>query len=71
MLDLGIFGLKLGNNIAIFEINTFKFLYLQHISEKQKFLNLGPNMRYLDSFGLEFENNTVIFEISTLAFVKF
>ena len=36
--------------------------------EKQKSLNLGPRLRYLDICGLEFVKATVILEISTLEF---
>ena len=35
------------------------------VVEKQKCLNLCPEMPYLGIFRLEFENNIVIFEIST------
>ena len=40
--------------IAIFEISTLKFVYMQNFSEKQKCLNFGPKMPYLVIFGLEF-----------------
>ena len=39
--------------------------------KKQKCLNLGLKMPYLDNFGLKFENNIVIFEITTLEVVLF
>ena len=44
MPDLGIFGLEFENNIVIFEISTFEFVYLQNLAEKQKCLNLGTKM---------------------------
>ena len=79
MLDLGNFGLKLENNIVIFEISTLKFFYLQILVEKQKCLNLGPKLPYLGVFqqkcliwvfiGKNFKNTVVMFEISTLKFV--
>ena len=34
MLDLGIFGLKFENNIAIFEISNFEFVQVQNFGEK-------------------------------------
>ena len=55
--------------IVIFEISTLKFVYLENLMKKQKFLNLGPKMPDLGIFCLEIENNNVIFEISTLEFV--
>ena len=67
MLYLGNFDQKyliwvfLGENfkktIAIFEISTLKFVYLQNFTKKQKCLNLGPKMLYLGIFGLEFKKN--------------
>ena len=53
MLDLGIFGLELENNIITFEISTLEFVYLPNFAKKQKCLNLGPKMPYLGVFGLK------------------
>ena len=47
---LDIFGLEFGNNLAIFEISTLKFLILQNFRKKQKSLNLRPKMLYLGVF---------------------
>ena len=58
-----------GRTIAIIEISTLKFFYLENFTKKQKCLNLGPKMPDLGIFGLEFENNFAIFEISQLKFV--
>ena len=44
MPDLGIFGLKFGNNVVILEISTLKLVSLQNFVKKQKCLNLGPKM---------------------------
>ena len=55
--------------IVIFEISTFKFVYLQNFTKKQKCLNSGPKKLDLGILGLELENNIVIFEISTLKLV--
>ena len=41
-------------NIAIFEMSTLEFVYLQNFANKQKCLNLEPQMPYLVVFGLEF-----------------
>ena len=38
--------------------------------EKQKYLNSGPKIPYLDIFGLKVWNALVIFEISTLKFIQ-
>ena len=54
----------LKNTIVRFEISTFKYVYLQNLTKKQKCLNLGPKMPDLCIFGVEFENNIVIFEIN-------
>ena len=64
-----IFGKNLKKTIAIFEISTLKFVSLQNLTKKQKFLNLGPKMPNLGIFELEFESNIVIFETSHLKFV--
>ena len=79
MADLGIFGLEFENNIVIFEINTLKFVQLQNFAEKQKCLNLGPDMPYLGSFdqkcliwvvlGNNFRKTIAIFGINTLKLV--
>ena len=70
MLDLGIFGLELENNIITFEISTLEFVYLPNFAKKRKCLNLGPKMPYLGVFGLELKIKTIaIFEISILEFV--
>ena len=55
MSYLGIFGLKFGNNIVIFEISTLKFAQLQNFKKKQKWLNLGPKMPYLGMFRINFK----------------
>ena len=69
MPDLGVFGLEFENNIALFEISTLEFVYLQNFTKKHKCLNLGPKMSDLYTLGLEFENNIVIFQIRTVEFV--
>ena len=55
--------------IAIFEINTFTFVYFQrkikNFMRKQKCLNLEPKMPDLGISGLEPGNNIVISEINT------
>ena len=55
---------NLKKTIVRFEISTFKYVYLQNITKKQKCLNFGPKMPDLCIFGLKFENNIVIFEIN-------
>ena len=62
-------GENFKKTIAIFEISTLKFVYLQNFTKKQKCLNLVPKMPDLCNFGLEFGDNGVIFEISTLEFI--
>ena len=80
MPDLDIFGLEFGNNLAIFEISTLKFLILQNFTKKQKSLNLRPKIPYLDIFdkkcliwvllGMNCCKKTIaIFEIRTLKLV--
>ena len=65
---LDIFGINFRKAIAIFEISTFKFVYLQNFPKKKICLNSGPKVPDLGIFGLKFENNIVIFEISILKF---
>ena len=48
---LGIFGLEFYKSIIIIEISTLKFVYLQNLTEKHKYLNLGPKMSDLGVFG--------------------
>ena len=43
---------------------------MQSLMQKQKYLNLGQKLLYLDFFGLLFEKGIVIFEINTLEFLK-
>ena len=62
-------GKNFKKSIVIFEICTLKFVYYENFTEKQKCLNLGPEMPDLCIFGLEFESNIITFEISTLQFV--
>ena len=62
-------GENFKKTFVIFENSSLKLIYLQNFTEKQKCLNLGPEMPDLGNFGQEFENNIVIFEISTLEFV--
>ena len=50
MPSLSIFGLEFQKTIAVFEINSFEFAYLQNFAEKQKCLNLGMKMPYLPIF---------------------
>ena len=50
MPDLGIFGFAVENKIVISEISIIEFVSLQNFAEKQKCLNLGPNVSYLDIF---------------------
>ena len=70
MSSLDIFGQELKKKpIAIFEINTLKFVNLQNFTKKQKCLNLVQKIPDLGVFGLEFRNDIVVFEISTLQFV--
>ena len=42
---------------------------IEKFCEKQKCLNFGPKMPYLDIFGVELWKTIVIFDISTLKFV--
>ena len=56
MPDLGIFGLKFGNNVVILEISTLKLVSLQNFVKKQKCLNLVPKM---PDFGI-FDEECVI-----------
>ena len=70
MSSLDIFGQEFKKKpIAIFEINTLKFVYLQNFTKKQKCLNLVQKIPDMGVFGLEFRNDIVVFEISTLQFV--
>ena len=62
-------GENFKKTFVIFENSSLKLIYLQNFTEKEKCLNLGPEMPDLGIFGQEFENNIVIFEISTLEFV--
>ena len=66
---LDIFGPEFYKTVAIFEISTLKFFYLQNFAKKKKSLNSGPKMLNLLIFGLEFENTIAIFEISVLEVV--
>ena len=50
-------GENFKKTIAIFEISTLKFVYLQNFTKKQKCLNLGQKMLYLGIFGLELQKN--------------
>ena len=34
MLDLGIFGLEIENNIVIFDIGTLEFVYWENLAQK-------------------------------------
>ena len=70
MSSLDIFGQEFKKKpIAIFEINTLKFAYLQNFTKKQKCLNFVQKIPDMGVFGLEFRNDIVVFEISTLQFV--
>ena len=55
--------------IVIFEISTFKLVFLQNFTKKQKCLNSEPKMPDFPLFGLGLQNNIAIFEISTLKLV--
>ena len=53
--SLDIFGQEFKKKpIAIFEINTLKFAYLQNFTKKQKCLNLIQKIPDLGVFGLQF-----------------
>ena len=65
---LSIFGLKLENDIVIFEISTLEFVYLQNFAKKQKHVNFRSKMPYLGIFGLEFQKTIVIYQINSLEF---
>ena len=54
MLYLGVFGVEFSKAIAIFEINSLKFVKLQNLSKKGKFPKLEPKMSYLRIYGLEY-----------------
>ena len=70
MSSLDVFGQEFKKKpIAIFEINTLKFVNLQNFTKKQKCLNLVQKISDFGVFGLEFRNDIVVFEISTLQFV--
>ena len=43
-------GRILKKTIVIFEISTFKFVWLQNFAKKQKCRNLGPKLPYLGIF---------------------
>ena len=45
------------------------WVFLNWYFKKQKYVNLGPKMPYLDIFGLEISKTIVIFEITTLELV--
>ena len=47
ILLLGISKREFSKTIVIFEMNTFKFVYLQNFVKKQKWLGLRPKMPYL------------------------
>ena len=66
---IGYFWARILKTIVIFEISTFKFVYFQNFTKKQKWLILGPQMPDSCIVRLKFESNIVIFEISTLKFV--
>ena len=53
----------------MFDISTLEFAWLQSFVKKQKYVNLGPKMPYLDIFELEISKTIVIFEITTLELV--
>ena len=48
MPSLSIFGLEFKENIVIFEINAAEFNLLKSLVQKQKFLNLGLKLPYLN-----------------------
>ena len=48
------------NTIAIFEITTLNFIYLQSFVKKKKGLNFVPKLPLLGILGPEFEKNIVI-----------
>ena len=50
---IGFSALEFSKTIAIFEINTHKFVHLEKFSKKQKCLNLGQKVPDLGIFGLE------------------
>ena len=50
---LGSHGLESEKIIIIFEICDVKFVQLQTLLQKWKFLSLGPKMPYLGIFGLD------------------
>ena len=62
---LGIFGLKLENNIVIFE--TPSICLIANFSGKTKIS--GLKLPYFGILGLQLESNIVIFEIIALEFV--
>ena len=51
MPDLDIFGLEFEKTLVTFEISVLELLLLQSLIQKQKSVNLGPKMPYLDTFG--------------------
>ena len=56
--------------IVIFEISTLKFVYLQNVTRKQNFQNLGPKMPDLGIFVRVFYKTILIVEINILNFVR-
>ena len=54
MSYLGIFGPEFKNSIVIMEICAFEFAYLQIFGARVKYLNLGPQMPYVDIFAPAF-----------------
>ena len=65
---VGIFGLELGNNMIMFEMNTLEFVQVQSFVKKHKMPKFGTKNVLFGFFGLEFQKAIVIFEVSTLEF---
>ena len=62
------FILEFENITAVFEIGTINLVKMQTVLPKEKVLNLGIKMSYVDNFGTEFEKTIVIFKIRTMKF---
>ena len=62
------FGQQFGETIVMFEASGLR---LQRFMQKQKSLNVVPEIFDLGISGPEFENNIAIFEISSLKLVGF
>ena len=65
------FEQQFGETIVMFEASGLRFFLLQRFMQKQKSLNVVPEIFDLGISGPEFENNIAIFEISSLKLVGF